>query len=234
VLPTLRRTDGERGGRGDLIQALRGNPNKHWITLSANDSTPAGQKAIEMMRVYESGTNVPDTYKRLRSQVAARTEAIGGTLNPDWCEWFMNWPIGWTSVKELSRDEVEYWKAASSTDVHGSRLQEMWFNRESGAPSQGPGSDEQRSVKRGGALFALPPRRTQEDSKDRVRGVRNNVSTEAISESEAVREFAMQQNSREEILRLAVGVVNRVDRIRALGNGQVPAVVAGAWETLRR
>lgn len=27
-------------------------------------------------------------------------------------------------------------------------------------------------------------------------------------------------------------VANRVDRIRALGNGQVPAVVAGAWEVL--
>jgi hypothetical protein len=28
--PTIRATDGERGGRGDLIQAVRGNPNKHY------------------------------------------------------------------------------------------------------------------------------------------------------------------------------------------------------------
>ena len=28
--PTVRSTDGERGGRGDLIQAVRGNPNKHY------------------------------------------------------------------------------------------------------------------------------------------------------------------------------------------------------------
>ncbi|MFA4944420.1 MAG: DNA cytosine methyltransferase [Lentisphaeria bacterium] len=35
------------------------------------------------------------------------------------------------------------------------------------------------------------------------------------------------------LVRVVHGVANRVDRIRALGNGQVPAVVAGAWETLR-
>jgi DNA (cytosine-5)-methyltransferase 1 len=36
------------------------------------------------------------------------------------------------------------------------------------------------------------------------------------------------------LVRVVHGVAHRVDRIRALGNGQVPAVVAGAWETLRR
>jgi DNA (cytosine-5)-methyltransferase 1 len=33
--------------------------------------------------------------------------------------------------------------------------------------------------------------------------------------------------------RVAHGVANRVDRLRALGNGQVPAVAARAWRTLR-
>lgn len=135
-LPTLRRTDGERVGRGDLIQALRGNPNKHWITLSANDSKPAGQKEVEMMKLYESGTNVPDTYKRLRSQVAARTTMstltkqdahnngspsqqnrnklplnaeVGGPLNPDWCEWFMGWPIRWTASAPLETGKFQQW-----------------------------------------------------------------------------------------------------------------------------
>jgi DNA (cytosine-5)-methyltransferase 1 len=32
--------------------------------------------------------------------------------------------------------------------------------------------------------------------------------------------------------RMSRGVANRVDRLRGLGNGQVPAVVALAWETL--
>lgn len=36
------------------------------------------------------------------------------------------------------------------------------------------------------------------------------------------------------LVRVVHGVANRVDRIRALGNGQVPAVAAGAWRTLAR
>ena len=39
--PTVRSTDGERGGRGDLIQAVRGNPNSHyklWQTPVADDA----------------------------------------------------------------------------------------------------------------------------------------------------------------------------------------------------
>ena len=43
-----------------------------WLTPNANDSKPAGPKEVEMMRIYETGTNVPDTYKRLRSQATAR------------------------------------------------------------------------------------------------------------------------------------------------------------------
>jgi len=43
-----------------------------WITPSVEDCKPAGPVEVSMMRTYESGTNVPDTYKRLRSQAAAR------------------------------------------------------------------------------------------------------------------------------------------------------------------
>jgi hypothetical protein len=41
MFPTPRASDAEKGGRGDLIQAVRGNPNKHyklWPTPAANDS----------------------------------------------------------------------------------------------------------------------------------------------------------------------------------------------------
>jgi DNA (cytosine-5)-methyltransferase 1 len=34
------------------------------------------------------------------------------------------------------------------------------------------------------------------------------------------------------LVRMVHGMANRLDRIRALGNGQVPAVVEGAWERL--
>jgi hypothetical protein len=28
---------------------------------------------------------------------------VGGTLNPDWVEWLMGWPVGWT---DTAREEV--------------------------------------------------------------------------------------------------------------------------------
>jgi len=34
--------------------------------------------------------------------------------------------------------------------------------------------------------------------------------------------------------RVAYGLANRVDRVRAVGNGQVPAVVEAAWQVLKQ
>jgi hypothetical protein len=28
-----------------------------------------------------------------------------GPLNPEWCEWFMGWPIGWTELRPLETDK---------------------------------------------------------------------------------------------------------------------------------
>ncbi len=76
---------------------------------------------------------------------------IGGTLNPDWTEWLMNWPVGWTSLEPLT----------------------------------GP--------------IVLGP---------------ETWDTEP------------------DIPRVATGVENRVGRLRAIGNGQVPLCAAVAWRLL--
>ena len=31
--------------------------------------------------------------------------ALGGSLNPAWCEWFMGWPIGWTELPASETDK---------------------------------------------------------------------------------------------------------------------------------
>ena len=33
----------------------------------------------------------------------------GGQLNPDWVEWLMGWPIGWTDLKPLGMDKFQQW-----------------------------------------------------------------------------------------------------------------------------
>lgn len=85
MYPTVRASDGERGGRGDLIQALRGNPNSHykmWPTPTAN--------------------------RRSGLQNHGRNAILGG-LNPLWVEWLMGWPIGWTVSRPLATGKFQQW-----------------------------------------------------------------------------------------------------------------------------
>ena len=39
----------------------------------------------------------------------AETTKPNCELNPDWTEWLMGWPIGWTSLKPLSKEEFIKW-----------------------------------------------------------------------------------------------------------------------------
>ena len=75
--------------------------------------------------------------------------AVGGALNPDWVEWLMGWPVGWTCLDPLDTLEIAPW----------------------------------------------------------------DIEPQGVP-------------------RVASGVKSRVDRLKAIGNGQVPAVAAMAWETL--
>jgi len=77
---------------------------------------------------------------------------LAGSLNPDWVEWLMGWPIGWTSPAPITE------------------LQ--WLN------------------------------------------------------------WSVDPADMGEISRVAIGVKDRVNRIKALGNGQVPKCVATAWNLL--
>jgi hypothetical protein len=159
---------------------------------------------------------------------------VGGQLNPTWVEWLMNWPTGWTDTDTNCKYETEYWKAASSTANQSDQLREMWWNRESGAPPQRPESDKQRSVQSRGAVFQVPPSGALEDQSREMQSVRNVIPTEADKTSETLRQFRMQQDSREDISRVAVGIKCRVDRLRCIGNGQVPAAAKLAWEVLSK
>jgi hypothetical protein len=68
-----------------------------WHTPTNNEKKPAGQKEMEMVRLHDLGHSVPNTYIRLRSQLAART---GKRLpaNPDWLESQMGYPIGFSAT----------------------------------------------------------------------------------------------------------------------------------------
>ena len=39
-----------------------------------------------------------------------KEEWRAGTLNPDWVEWLMGWPIGWSDLKPLAMDKFQQWQ----------------------------------------------------------------------------------------------------------------------------
>lgn len=47
----------------------------------------------------------------------------GGQLNPEWVEWLMGWPIGWTASRPLGMDKFRRWWSS-----HGESYQEDWNN----------------------------------------------------------------------------------------------------------
>ena len=32
-----------------------------------------------------------------------------GLLNPEWLEWYMGWPMGWTELEPLAMDKYQEW-----------------------------------------------------------------------------------------------------------------------------
>jgi len=48
----------------------------------------------------------------IRKLEDAVSQAVGfntGALNPDWEEWLMGWPIGWSALKPLAMDKFQQW-----------------------------------------------------------------------------------------------------------------------------
>ena len=43
-------------------------------------------------------------------------ELVGGNiLNPDWVEWLMDFPRGWTRLEKIQREDVEDWMEKNKT-----------------------------------------------------------------------------------------------------------------------
>ena len=46
----------------------------------------------------------------LITQVAESEGKQNGRLNPEWVEWLMGWPVGWTDLKPLGMDKFREWQ----------------------------------------------------------------------------------------------------------------------------
>ena len=165
-------------------------------------------------------------------------------LNPDFVDWLMGLIPGWTNGKKIERRIYETWAAKirnrlaaiCSTDYQqdgGEKtgaahhtVNAVSFMRRNRAPSETSSKHFERSVRCGNCVPALPqedgrPRRnqTRSDSAEEMRCLPPNVSSEEVK-SDVVRDGVYPRDGAHDGAQEVE--MNRVDRLRAGGNGVVP------------
>ena len=208
---------------------------KTWPTPTVNDSKNCTLPPSQMKH-----DNIPGALLR-------DGEKAGGELNPTWVEWLMNWPLGWTSLEPIKHDNWKYWQESSAAYFQSNGLREMWFDRDPSTPPQGQEFREQHTGECGNPLPAMSQDRshagrnvgTRESGIGHLQGLQSGIPTEAhtpIFDMQQTMSIGMGPNQCREALeyvpRVTNGVIARVDRLKAIGNGQVPGVAALAWRIL--
>lgn len=82
-----------------------------WTTPSASDAARGGCITEKM-----TGTSLAqqvNTPSRIPS-FALQLDTATGPMNPEWVEWLMGWPIGWTELKPLAMDKFLEWQLQHS------------------------------------------------------------------------------------------------------------------------
>lgn len=105
--PTPRANDAEKRGNFDVTNPRNGLPaaakscSVHWRTPNASDSNKWSKQPMEDRLA--KGQQI-----RLNTQVSP-DGSQAGQLNPNWVEWLMGWPIGWTDLKPLATAKFQEW-----------------------------------------------------------------------------------------------------------------------------
>jgi hypothetical protein len=84
-----------------LANAVLIEERKTWATPRTSDFKscgPVGSKSHHHM-----------TEKQYPCAQVKEEDQPTGHLNPDWTEWLMGWPIGWTDSKPLETDRFQQW-----------------------------------------------------------------------------------------------------------------------------
>ena len=84
-------TEGLDGGSNSR-RALKKRQQSTYPTPTAHDARDSGLSPSQFLR---RSTTLP--------------VAVGGSLNPNWVEWLMGWPPGWTDYAPLEMDKYRQW-----------------------------------------------------------------------------------------------------------------------------
>jgi hypothetical protein len=89
--------DGECWELPTLAPDISASESGLWPTPCARDYRGVFRTERGIQRRQESRRGIP------------LNEAVGGLLNPEWVEWLMGWPIGWTALSPLETDKYREW-----------------------------------------------------------------------------------------------------------------------------
>ena len=95
-----------------LSGAVRGGPltRQTYPTPTANDDNKSPEAHLRMkQRMGERDGTRANRTAITSLQVRIKADEGGGQLNPEWVEWLMGWPIGWTALEPLAMDRYQRW-----------------------------------------------------------------------------------------------------------------------------
>jgi hypothetical protein len=80
-----------------------------WDTPCKGDAHPRAYKRTKPYNGPGQEHLQSQAYKRLTPNCVE-----GGKLNPEWVEWLMGWPMGWTGLQPLETDKFQEWQRLHS------------------------------------------------------------------------------------------------------------------------
>lgn len=195
--------------------------------------------------------------RKLEDQISREHGQNTGQLNPDWVEWLMGWPIKWTSLEPMRIELFQEWRCKNgqtTKDCNGEALRNVWKRNDTAKMEERKIRQhvqeqeilQYRMLRKGEQNRESIYRNNQKERPAtgecrEVRGVRINEECSTSScrwetDNDSVSEMPRCRTHEGWFLgkvpRVAQGINHRVNRLKAIGNGQVPAVAALAWEIL--
>jgi hypothetical protein len=247
-------------GRGHLVQmwptpvAREGNGSHQFKLTDAVEATigkamPAMQKKPHLWQKFQSfptptahnakECNAPSEKNRNTPTLAT---FAAGKLNPDWVEWLMNWPIKWSDLNGFDTKEFERWQKASAKAIQGiGEMRAMWWDADPSQAPHGQQPTEQPKQQHSNSLSEMswnasrerPLERSQQGSDLSL--LRTDVCLQEAKRKD-LQSGVWEQTCLDEtqiVPRVGGTGIARVDRLKAIGNGQVPLCAATAWKVLK-
>jgi len=76
----------------------------YWPTPQAGDS--------------KATINTTTQKQKMLAHAVQKKVGDGGQLNPNWTEWLMGWPVGWTDLNQLATDKWQAWLRSHGEFFH--------------------------------------------------------------------------------------------------------------------